>query len=62
MKTKKKRIKEESFGKEVQKSPKKEGAMITIETYIISSGNEDCLKGMKSMTSEIERIIFTLCI
>ncbi|KAG4912440.1 hypothetical protein JHK84_052901 [Glycine max] len=60
MKTKKKRIKEESFGKEVQKSPKKEGAMITIETYIISSGNEDCLKGMKSMTSEIERIIFTL--
>ena len=34
----------------------------TIETYIISSGNEDCLKGMKSMTSEIERIIFTLCI
>ncbi|KAK7338336.1 hypothetical protein VNO77_18942 [Canavalia gladiata] len=51
-KTKKKTIKEEGFGKEVQKSPEKGGDPEHNEICVISSGDEDCSKGMKKWIME----------
>ncbi|XP_027352982.1 ribosomal RNA-processing protein 7 homolog A-like [Abrus precatorius] len=51
-KTKKKRIKDESFGKVFPKSPEREGSPDHEEIYVISSGDEDCSKGMKKWIME----------
>ncbi|RDX85064.1 rrp7, partial [Mucuna pruriens] len=51
-KTKKKRIKEESFGKDVQKPPEKGGSHDQDEIYVVSFGDENCSKGMKKWIVE----------
>ncbi|KAF7815087.1 ribosomal RNA-processing protein [Senna tora] len=51
-KAKKKSKKEDHFINEIQKSPENRGVTDEDEIYIISSGDEDCSKGMKKWIME----------
>ena len=59
-KAKKKRKKEQNFVQKIQESPEKGGHPDLDDIYNISSGDEDCSKGMKSMRCLIEVFIVHL--
>lgn len=54
---KKKKNKHNDASKEV-KSQEKGGGAEEDDVYLISSGDEDCSKGMKSMHSQLEILVF----